>query len=562
MERFGKGYSNIRRSNWTAIAVAAVTGAMLFGAVGSASAATLTSPFGPSMSSDKADYAPGERVILSGSGWQPDETVSVYVEDDQNKSWFRNDEVTANEMGQITDEFDLPSWFVASYSVIATGASSGVATTSFTDAATAIQGLSVPACTGNAQCDNGWSTNNLTGWAENDLIPMQVKITGGLSNELFQISYDRLLPSSNGTILGIEKLDSFAGGAGVTLTTPVTACDQSGPVWAVCFRATTSGTTNNANPKFISFKALMAVGAHNFTGSSMAVSGDLPTGSGSVQISKPTTAQTPPGNPDLKVVKTCISGCSSTSGPNTATAGSTVRYQLDYTNLATTAANAGTTVVLRDILSDDETYVGCAPACAVSGGSPNTLTWNIGSLAPGGTGSVTVDAQLTSTAGTAVTNRANITSPQIDLVSGNNDSSLTTTTTEPSHPTSTSVSCSPNPVTYGSSSTCTATVTDTSASNKTAPGGTVTFSNGTASGSFSSATCTLGSATSTSKSCSVTYTPSAVGTGTHAIRADYGGEAAHDTSNGSTNLTVGKASSTVTAVWTSPQTYDGNTRAA
>src|SRR5207249_6098681 len=125
--------------------------------------------------------------------------------------------------------------------------------------------------------------------------------------------------------------------------------DQTGPVWGYCFAVTTTGTVDNTNPTFITFSALLAVGARLFNGNSMTVGGVLPGGLGNVQVSKPQAAQIPPGNPDLSVVKTCTSGCSSTTGPNTAVAGTTVTYRLDYSNLATTSANDGTTVVLRDI---------------------------------------------------------------------------------------------------------------------------------------------------------------------------------------------------------------------
>jgi hypothetical protein len=39
-------------------------------------------------------------------------------------------------------------------------------------------------------------------------------------------------------------------------------------------------------------------------------------------------------------------------------------------------------------------------------------------------------------------------------------------------------------------------------------------------------------------SCSVTYTPSAVGTGTHTITGGYGGDPTHAISSGETPLTV------------------------
>ena len=42
--------------------------------------------------------------------------------------------MTADASGNISDSFNLPDWLVATYNVTATGAQSGVATTSFTDA--------------------------------------------------------------------------------------------------------------------------------------------------------------------------------------------------------------------------------------------------------------------------------------------------------------------------------------------------------------------------------------------------------------------------------------------
>ena len=87
---------------------------------------------GPSITSDKEDYAPGERVTLTGSGWQPGETVHINVNDDQGKTWSRDVDVTADADGRIVDSFNLPDWFVATYAVRAS-APSGVATSSFTD---------------------------------------------------------------------------------------------------------------------------------------------------------------------------------------------------------------------------------------------------------------------------------------------------------------------------------------------------------------------------------------------------------------------------------------------
>jgi YDG domain/MBG domain (YGX type) len=86
----------------------------------------------PSIGSDKGDYAPGELVTLTGSGWQPSESVHIEVNDDLGRTWSRNVDVSADESGNIRDEFNLPDWFVATYRATASG-TSGIATTSFTD---------------------------------------------------------------------------------------------------------------------------------------------------------------------------------------------------------------------------------------------------------------------------------------------------------------------------------------------------------------------------------------------------------------------------------------------
>jgi hypothetical protein len=87
----------------------------------------------PTISSDKADYAPGDAVVLTGEGWQAGESVQIDVEDSEGKTWAHQVTVTADESGSVRDEFNLPEWFVATYSVTATGEVSGVATTTFTD---------------------------------------------------------------------------------------------------------------------------------------------------------------------------------------------------------------------------------------------------------------------------------------------------------------------------------------------------------------------------------------------------------------------------------------------
>ncbi|MET1012388.1 MAG: Ig-like domain-containing protein, partial [Actinomycetota bacterium] len=72
-------------------------------------------------------------MILTGTNWQPGEVVHIRVNDDAGESWRRDVDVTADGNGTIGDEFQLPEWFVATYTVTATGPISGTASTTFTD---------------------------------------------------------------------------------------------------------------------------------------------------------------------------------------------------------------------------------------------------------------------------------------------------------------------------------------------------------------------------------------------------------------------------------------------
>jgi hypothetical protein len=106
----------------------------LFG--GTLAAAEEGSSAPPTISSDKVDYAPGETVTLTGAGWQPAEAVHVFVigADPNDQNWTYEADPVASEAGDFAVQLQLPDWFVANYSVAATGASGSSATTTFTDA--------------------------------------------------------------------------------------------------------------------------------------------------------------------------------------------------------------------------------------------------------------------------------------------------------------------------------------------------------------------------------------------------------------------------------------------
>ncbi len=160
----------------------------------------------PTIKSDLEDYPPGGLVTLTGTGWQPGESVHIYVNDDWGSSWSRHVDVTADASGAITDQFNLPNWFVALYSVVATGAESGQALATFTDASLTVKRGptgSPPNLTFNVGVVRGFATNTCT--------------SGGDPRPAVTVSTD-----AGSTVTGLGS------GAFVRLTAPVGPTSPSG----------------------------------------------------------------------------------------------------------------------------------------------------------------------------------------------------------------------------------------------------------------------------------------------------------------------------------------------
>ncbi len=94
----------------------------------------------PSVSSDMADYPPGSVVTLTGDGWVPGQVVEIMVEDDgiadaEQGPWSHSGVTKAGSDGRLSYQFNIAPWFVADYTVVATGECSE-ARTAFTDSVT------------------------------------------------------------------------------------------------------------------------------------------------------------------------------------------------------------------------------------------------------------------------------------------------------------------------------------------------------------------------------------------------------------------------------------------
>ncbi len=103
------------------------------------------------------------------------------------------------------------------------------------------------------------------------------------------------------------------------------------------------------------------------------------------------------------------------TGPGTAAAGSTVTYTLTYSNAGPGFAQ---NVAVADALPTGLTFVSATPApTSVSG---QAITWNLGTLAPNATGSISLVAEIAADAPTTMLNTATITTDSNDPDPGNN----------------------------------------------------------------------------------------------------------------------------------------------
>jgi uncharacterized repeat protein (TIGR01451 family) len=115
------------------------------------------------------------------------------------------------------------------------------------------------------------------------------------------------------------------------------------------------------------------------------------------------------------------------SGPPNADEGDQVTYTVTVTN--TDAASSGTGVVLTDTLGTNLRYISATASQGTFSQSGGVVMFNVGTLAPGASATVTITAQATEDG--AVTDSASVTSTSADPNTTNNSASASTLVAEP-----------------------------------------------------------------------------------------------------------------------------------
>ncbi|HEY5987176.1 MAG TPA: Ig-like domain repeat protein, partial [Streptosporangiaceae bacterium] len=490
-------------------------------------------------------------VTLTGDGWQSGETVALFVNDSGGQTWNWRDSVTADDSGAFADSFQLPDWFVATYTATATGTLSGTATTTFTDAVLNLKGSDGSPHQQSSQAENlgsvavgsslsltcssgGGLTVSASGLGSGNSLGWSLGYVSGFGDGSTLQPVTTLTPSS-GTFSGNGQQ---CAGVSIATGTLTPGASYQGELEV----SRTSGASANAADYFFKFTVTKRTTSTQVTCSPASLSSGSSTScTAKVTDTSARTASTPGGTVQWTSSgagsfdhTACTLSGGSCSASFTPSAGGSPTITGAYQGDSSHGASSGQTSLTVTSIHPTSTSVACSPA-AVAVNAATTCTATVSDTGSGGTASPT--GTVTFSNGPA----AGTFSPAATCVLGPDSGSTATcqvsytpalgsegnqtltaayqgavdfqgsggsfqvAATE--RATSTQVNCSPATVEVNGSTTCQVTVRDTDPGSPGSPNGPVLFSGG--SGSFTgSAACALSpNSDGDSASCSVAFTP-------------------------------------------------------
>lgn len=347
---------------------------------------------------DKADYAPTDTVLITGSGFSPNTEYTLVISSTDEPAVNFETKITTNENGGLVYAYQLDGTYRPNYKVeVRDSTGTVVATVTFTDSSPEIkynnfEGEIAP------QNSNNWTNGNISGYKEGDTIRFRVELdsdAGSLNGHLFigftsktSCRFFKFQDPTNVAIDFNRVTDAIDAGSGftATFTPPLT---QNGDD-AVADFALTSSAAKQVRLNFTLQVDENAAACAN--GSSQHVqidhvSGDIKS-SGNKALPIPASAVAPVT--DITVSKT---------GTANASIGGAVSYTVTVNNLDTTPASS---VVVTDTL----------PA----GITGTTATYDVDPNSAGGTGNCTLVSQVfTCNIGTLGGNDGNTTGAEPDV---------------------------------------------------------------------------------------------------------------------------------------------------
>lgn len=281
-----------------------------------------------------------------------------------------------------------------------------------------IQGLHKEDSTNFTQ-NSPWTSVNLMNWRDLDYVPVRAKLHGGpATNQYVSV----IFPHFDGAP-GFESVTFISNSPNVVVVSAPTLTSPPEPAdWTYSLRV----DITDDEDAYIYFYARLAFGAHLNPGSSLHLRGEPSLSP--LQIHKPEGVA---GSSDLGISK---------EAPAIAQPGEVITYTIRYTNRlgiisaedgiagGTVSDGTATQTRITDLLPSLVTYV---PGSATAGGtlSGNVLTWDLGDLPVGASGTVSYQVTVSPSAisGDSFTNHALIFSTQNDANTNDNRASVVTT---------------------------------------------------------------------------------------------------------------------------------------
>ena len=383
------------------------------------------------LTTDKADYSPMDTVLITGTGFTPNETYTLEITSDTGNFKF-SDRVTSDESGNLFYSYQLDGTMRPLYKVeVKDDSGTILATTTFTDPPPPqieynnFEGEIAP------QGSDNWTNGNISGYKEGDTVRFRVDLdspSGSLDGHAF-IGFTsdpscRFFAFENPTNIAIDfnrATNAIDSGSGFTAALEGLA--QSGNDAVADFHL----TSTSALQVRLNFTLHLSDGAAGCaSGSSQHVqidhtSGDVKS-SGNKALPIPSTAVAPVT--DITVSK---------SASPTASIGGAVGYTLTVTNLDT--STTASLVVATDTLPAGVTFVSGSWTKTSPSGSGScsaigqVVTCNIGDLAGGATSSVTINVTVNSDpqiCGSTLTNNVSVSTATLESDSQNNSAQAST----------------------------------------------------------------------------------------------------------------------------------------